>query len=69
MGGKTHPPEMAATRKEPPRLVCRPRERRARVKIVAKQQDSKQKTRMRSAMDVVPVVFIAATAKTKHRNR
>jgi len=31
--------------------------------------DSKQKTKINSAMDVVPEVFIAATEKTKHMKR
>lgn len=37
IGGKTMPPEMAATSIEPPSLVWRPRPRSARVKMVAKQ--------------------------------
>ena len=44
IGGKTMPPEMAATRKEPPRLVWRPKPRRASVKMVAKQSFSSQST-------------------------
>lgn len=36
---------------------------------VAKHTDSKQKTRMQSATDAAPVVFIAAMANTTHRPR
>lgn len=37
--------------------------------ILTKHTDSKQKTRMQSATDAAPVVFIAAIAKTTHRPR
>lgn len=69
MGGKTMPPEMAATSKEPPTFVWRPRPRRPRVKMVAKQADSKHRTRISMAMDEVPLVVTAATEKTKHNDR
>jgi hypothetical protein len=52
IGGKAAPPEMAATMREPPILVWRPRPRR--VKIVAKQADSQQRTRQRRAMEASP---------------
>jgi hypothetical protein len=60
------PPEIPATRNDPPLFVCRPSPRRPRVKIVAKQQLSKQKTMISSAILVVPLVVIAAMAKMKH---
>jgi len=39
------------------------------VKIVAKQQDSKQKTKINKAILLVPQVFIAAISNTKHNPR
>jgi hypothetical protein len=66
MGGKTMPPEIPATRKDPPLFVCRPSPRSPKVKIVAKQQLSKQKTRISSAILVVPDVVIAAMENMKH---
>lgn len=60
------PPEIAATRNDPPLLVCRPSPRSPSVKIVAKQQLSKQKTMISKAILVVPEVVMAAMANMKH---
>ncbi len=60
------PPEMADTKKLPPRFVCLPSPLRARVKMVAKQHDSKTKIMMYSAIPAVPWTFIAAIAKIAH---
>ena len=66
IGGNTIPPEIAATKKDPPLLVCLPSPLRPNVKIVAKQHDSKTNTIITNPIDVVPVVVLAATLKTKH---
>lgn len=69
MGGKTMPPEIAATSNDPPILVCLPNPLSPSVNMVAKQQDSKHKTSINIAIDVAPAVFIAAVTKTKHSPR
>src|SRR3954463_16007489 len=66
IGGKTMPPEIPATRNEPPLFVCRPNPRSPNVKIVAKQQLSKQNTIISNAMLVVPLVVMAAIENMKH---
>ena len=66
IGGKTIPPEIPATRKEPPLLVWRPSPNNTSVNMVAKQQLSKQKTKISRAILVVPEVVIAATENMKH---
>ena len=60
------PPEIPATRNEPPLFVCRPNPRSPNVKMVAKQQLSKQNTIISNAMLVVPFVVMAAMENMKH---
>lgn len=69
MGGKTIPPEMAATRRAPPSFVCLPRPRRPNVKIVAKHADSKHKTVISMAIETFPAVFMAVIANIMHKLR
>jgi hypothetical protein len=72
MGRKTTPPEMPATRKDPLFFVCgrrpqcRRRPRNPEVKIVAKQQLSKQKTSISNSILVLPDVVIAVMEIIKH---